>query len=120
MALALHEHFTPDDVATMIRSRALNAKQAETLAAGLRYKRLYEHEQNLLTINRRSRSDIETALDAVSGKYGLNLLVEVDDDASTEAVSVQDSSCLAPSAMKTRWRCWRTSRCRPSSTPTPR
>ncbi|KQU73358.1 MULTISPECIES: hypothetical protein [unclassified Rhizobacter] len=89
-SLALREHFAPDDVATMIRSRALNAKQAETLAAGLRYKRLYEHEQNLLTINRRSRSDIETALDEVAGKYDLDLEVDVDDDASTEAVSVRN------------------------------
>lgn len=88
--LALKEHFTPVNVDGMVRSRALTPDQAETLAAGLRYKRLYEHEQNLLTINRRSRTDIDVALDTLADKYGLALVIEVDDDAQTEEVGVEN------------------------------
>ena len=86
----LEEHFSAAEILVMVNSRAMNAKQAETLAAGLRYKRVYEHEQNLLTVNRRSRQELDAAVDSVADQYELDLEVEIDDDASTEAVSALD------------------------------
>lgn len=49
----------------LLRSGTVGTDAEEALKAGLRYKRVYEHEQNLLTINRRARKDRQALLQAV-------------------------------------------------------
>ena len=88
----LTEHFAPDAIVQMVRSRKISDKQIENLEAGLRHKRVYEHEQNLVTINRRSRSDLKRAVSKLNEKYEVHeihaAIQTVEDD--TEIVKVDN------------------------------
>ena len=69
----LLEHFSTEQVGNMVSAKKMTEKQIGTLEAGLFYKRVYEHEQNLLTVKRASIRDLDEALDRLENKYGLQV-----------------------------------------------
>lgn len=79
----LAEFFEPDTVLQMRGRNQISGDEMEEFKAGLRYKRVYEHEQNLLTINRRAQTElddlIETELDGEDGVTLDNPYVRMDE-----------------------------------------
>ncbi|HEY5878579.1 MAG TPA: DUF4157 domain-containing protein [Nakamurella sp.] len=81
----LQEVFSPREIAAFGRN-AISADQLDKLDAGLRYKRVYEHEQNIVTIHRRARSEVDRVVGVLADRYGLNIEIEEDDDTETHTI----------------------------------
>lgn len=77
--LLLMEFFSLQDVTFMLGHQTFSNDQIEQLQSGLRYKRVFEHEQNLVTINRRALGELNQAiadLRAEAQKQGVELKVK--------------------------------------------
>lgn len=81
----LRETFSPEEIIGFAKV-AMNADQIEKMEAGLRYKRVYEHEQNIITIHRRARSEVDKASEILAIKYGLEIEIEEDDEAENQTI----------------------------------
>lgn len=81
----LHEVFSPGEIAAFARN-AISADQLDKLDAGLRYKRVYEHEQNIVTIHRRARSEVDRVVGVLADRYELDIEIEEDDDSQTSTI----------------------------------
>jgi hypothetical protein len=75
----LLELFAPADVEKIVQAGELNSAGMEEFKAGLRYKRVYEHEQNLLTINRRTTREYLELVDELENDEDLDVTREVEE-----------------------------------------